>query len=85
MRVLAAAALLFTLGACGSAGTDAVTQPASPPITSKPSPYAPPPPPMPEDGIACTADVRQCPDGSFVSRNPARGCAFAPCPGAGNS
>jgi len=35
------------------------------------------------EGIFCTADVRQCPDGSFVSRNPANGCAFDSCPGAG--
>jgi hypothetical protein len=49
----------------------------------KPLPVAPPPPPMSDEGIFCTADVKQCPDGSFVSRNPANGCAFDPCPGAG--
>jgi hypothetical protein len=69
MRALAAA-LLLTLSACGTGA-------------GKPLPVAPPPPPMPDEGIFCTADVKQCPDGSFVSRNPANGCAFDPCPGAG--
>ena len=27
----------------------------------------------------CTADVFQCPDGSYVSRDPSNGCAFGPC------
>jgi hypothetical protein len=36
---------------------------------------------MPDEGIVCAADVKQCPDGSTVSRDPARGCAFNPCPG----
>jgi hypothetical protein len=47
----------------------------------KPSPIASPPPPTPGDAIVCPADVRQCPDGSYVSRDPARGCAFNACPG----
>ena len=72
-NILAAAALLLMLAACG-------TSPA-PPAAGKPSPAGPPP--MPDDPIVCTADVKQCPDGSTVSRNPARGCAFEPCPGAG--
>jgi hypothetical protein len=84
MKALAAALLLVTLGACSSGGGDAVTKPAAPPVVGKPSPYAPPPPPMPDEGIVCSADAKQCPDGSYVSRNPARGCAFAPCPGADN-
>jgi len=33
---------------------------------------------------SCPADVNQCTDGSYVSRNPAKGCAFNPCPGEGN-
>jgi hypothetical protein len=37
---------------------------------------------MPEAGGACAADVKQCPDGSFVSRNPAKDCAFDSCPAA---
>eukprot|EP01084_Bolivina_argentea_P185619 320081_1 len=28
----------------------------------------------------CTADVFQCRDGSFVSRNPNNNCEFSPCP-----
>lgn len=31
---------------------------------------------------ACSADVAQCPDGSYVSRDPANGCQFRPCPAA---
>ena len=29
--------------------------------------------------IACPQDAKQCPDGSYVSRQPP-GCQFAPCP-----
>ncbi|OGH06114.1 MAG: hypothetical protein A2W22_04370 [Candidatus Levybacteria bacterium RBG_16_35_11] len=29
--------------------------------------------------IDCTADVKQCPDGSYVSRDPANNCEFSPC------
>jgi hypothetical protein len=30
--------------------------------------------------VFCTADVMQCPDGSFVARDPSNGCEFRPCP-----
>jgi hypothetical protein len=40
----------------------------------------PPPPPLADEGMACPADVKQCADGSFVSRTAPR-CAFAACPG----
>ncbi|MHB1188066.1 hypothetical protein [Thiobacillus sp.] len=83
MKSLAAAVLLATLGACSSGGADPVAKPAAPAVAGKSLPYAPPPPPMPEEGGACPADVRQCPDGSFASRNPTKDCAFEPCPGAG--
>lgn len=33
-----------------------------------------------EAPVACTADVMECPDGTFVSRNPANNCAFYDCP-----
>lgn len=33
-----------------------------------------------EEGIACTMDAMECPDGSFVGRVPPS-CEFAPCPG----
>jgi hypothetical protein len=69
MRALAAV-LLLTVSACGTGA-------------GKPLPVAPPPPPMSDEGIFCAADVKRCPDGSFVSRNPASGCAFDLCPGAG--
>jgi len=75
IKFLAAASLLLMLGACSTIPVQ--------PAAGKPSPAAPPPPPMPDDSIVCPADVRQCPDGSYVSRNPATGCAFEPCPGAG--
>jgi hypothetical protein len=75
--------LLASLAACSSGGADTAVKPVASPKAGKLLPYAPPPPPMPETGIACAADVRQCPDGSFVSRNPDHACAFAPCPGAG--
>jgi len=80
MKTLVAVLLMAMLGACSSGGAE----PAVPPKAGKPLPYAPPPPPMPEEGIVCPADVMQCPDGRFVSRNPARGCAFDACPGTGN-
>lgn len=72
MRALGAAALLLMLGACGASQV---------PAKNGELPPAPPPPAMQEEGGACAADVRQCPDGSFVSRNPAKGCAFDACPG----
>jgi len=74
IRALAAAALLLMLAACGT----------SPSVAGKPSPAAPPPPPMSDDPIVCAADVKQCPDSTYVSRNPANGCAFDLCPGASN-
>lgn len=80
MKALAAVVLLALLGACSSGAS--VAKPETSPKTGKPLPYAPPPPPMADEGGACPADVKQCPDGSFVSRNPAQGCAFDPCPGA---
>lgn len=55
------------------------------PKTQKPAPPGPPPPEMPAEGIVCPADVRECPDGSFVARDPDNGCAFRPCPGAAPS
>lgn len=30
--------------------------------------------------MVCTMDVKQCPDGSYVSRDASRGCAFKACP-----
>ena len=32
--------------------------------------------------IVCTQDVKQCPDGSIVVRDPLNGCQFERCPGA---
>ena len=78
MKAFVAVLLLTSLAACGSAGGDAA---ASRPAAGKPLPYAPPPPSLPDEGRMCTQDARQCPDGSYVGRNAARGCAFNPCPG----
>lgn len=33
-----------------------------------------------DDGVACTMDAKECPDGSFVGRVPPN-CEFTPCPG----
>ena len=56
-------------------------KPVSGKTSGKPAlPPAPPPPEIQDDRLVCTADVKQCDDGSFVSRNPDKGCAFAPCP-----
>eukprot|EP01104_Vermistella_antarctica_P009007 TRINITY_DN22_c0_g1_i3.p1 TRINITY_DN22_c0_g1~~TRINITY_DN22_c0_g1_i3.p1 ORF type:complete len:383 (-),score=54.50 TRINITY_DN22_c0_g1_i3:45-1193(-) len=32
------------------------------------------------DQLACTDDVKECEDGSFVSRDPDNNCKFKPCP-----
>lgn len=73
---LAAAAMAITLVACSSPG-----MPSAPPAGKAALPEAPPPPLVADDAIVCPADVKACPDGSFVSRNPDQGCAFARCPG----
>jgi hypothetical protein len=80
MKVFLAALLLVTLAACNPV-LDTPAKPASSATSGKPLPYAPPPPPLPDEGGVCAADVRQCPDGSFVSRSPAASCSFDPCPG----
>jgi len=33
-----------------------------------------------DDMMVCSTDVDECPDGSFVSRDPADNCNFEPCP-----
>ncbi|MEW6120030.1 MAG: hypothetical protein AB1593_08070 [Pseudomonadota bacterium] len=59
------------LTACGA---------GAPAPASKPLPEAPPPPALQEeDRLVCPADVKECPDGSFVSRIGTR-CEFAACP-----
>jgi hypothetical protein len=84
IKALVAALSLVVLTACSSAGADSAAKSTPSAGAGKTLPFAPPPPPLREDGIACPADVKQCPDGSFVSRNPASSCAFEPCPGASN-
>ena len=81
MKVLVAAVMLLSLAGCGSTGAD-TPKPARTPASGKAAlPIAPPPPLLADDPIVCTADVKQCADGSYVSRNPNKGCAFARCPG----
>jgi hypothetical protein len=75
--------LLLALTACNSNGADTGTKPAPKPATGKTLPEAPPPPPLQEEGGSCAADVKQCADGSFVSRDASNSCAFNPCPGEG--
>ncbi len=29
--------------------------------------------------VACTMEAKQCPDGSYVGRDPAMNCQFRPC------
>jgi hypothetical protein len=83
MKALFAAVLLLILTACNPVlGPSA--KPVSKSTTGEPLPYAPPPPPLADEGVACAADVRQCKHGSFVSRNPDSGCEFDPCPGETN-
>ncbi len=38
------------------------------------------PPAADEDGVMCTMDARECPDGSYVGRTGPH-CEFTPCPG----
>lgn len=33
--------------------------------------------------VFCTEEAKMCPDGTYVSRNPANNCAFDPCPAVG--
>ena len=37
------------------------------------------------DRVACAQDARQCPDGSYVARNPDNNCEFEECPAANNT
>ncbi|MBI1285360.1 MAG: hypothetical protein GC183_13670 [Thiobacillus sp.] len=80
MKAFLSILVLFALAACNPV-LDTPTKPAPRANSGKPLPYAPPPPPLPDEGVACAADVRQCPDGSFVSRKPDLSCSFNPCPG----
>ena len=73
MRVLAAAALLLTLAACGAVPPR--------PAAAKPAPPGPPPPPMPDIPLVCPAETKLCPNGRSVGRNPANECEFDVCPG----
>lgn len=70
--------MAITLAACSVPDTPKPARPSAGKVTL---PEAPPPPLVADDPIVCPADVKTCPDGSFVSRNPNKGCAFARCPG----
>ena len=78
MRALVLTALVLALAGC-----NAELPSANPSPRVKPAPHTGvdvPPPPLDESGRVCTADVQACPDGSYVSRNPDKGCAFNACP-----
>lgn len=36
--------------------------------------------PVVAEATTCIMDVQACPDGSYVSRDPAKNCAFRTCP-----
>jgi len=36
--------------------------------------------PVVPEATTCIMDVQACPDGSYVSRDPAKNCAFRTCP-----
>jgi len=78
IKVLAAAALAITLAACSAPDTPKPVRSSAGKVAL---PAAPPPPLVADDSRMCPADVKACLDGSFVSRNPNKGCAFARCPG----
>ncbi len=60
-------------------GTTGQSAPPSPGETTSSDGAGGSTPPSPP-GTACTADAKQCPDGSYVGRT-GPDCAFAPCPG----
>ena len=81
IKFLLAAVMGLALAACSSPGTGP-SKPSRGASGKAALPEAPPPPVVADAPIICTADVKQCPDGSYVSRNPDNGCAFNSCPGA---
>ncbi|MBT9569296.1 MAG: hypothetical protein IV085_13485 [Thiobacillus sp.] len=82
IRLLLAAALSLGLAACAAPGGDPSAPARKAGSGTGALPEAPPPPAVAEDPMMCTMDAKMCPDGSYVSRNPNKGCAFNPCPGA---
>ena len=78
IRALVAISLAIGLAACAAPDSGAGRDTRGGKVAL---PEAPPPPTVADDPIMCTMDARQCPDGSYVSRNPAKGCAFNACPG----
>lgn len=82
MKALAVAVMLLSLAGCGLTGTDTAKSPRTLASGKVALPTAPPPPPLPDDAVACPADAKLCADGSYVSRNATQGCAFNPCPDA---
>jgi hypothetical protein len=58
-------------------GQSLITPSPTPSPSPSPSPTGPT---IPPEDVACTADVKECPDGSFVARDPQNGCQFPACP-----
>lgn len=70
--------IAFSLLLLGCA--EQTTQATPTPFPTTPSPAASAiPTPVPSVTV-CTADVSECPDGSFVGRDSENNCAFKPCP-----
>ena len=71
-------------GETNNGGLEAPEEPAPLPPATEPSedpgdPVVEPDSPEEAGPVACTLDVQQCPDGSYVGRV-APNCEFAPCP-----
>ena len=60
--------VLTVVSVHGQANSPDVSDPLPPPIVDG------------EDMVACSQDVRECTDGSFVSRDAKIGCEYEPCP-----
>jgi hypothetical protein len=58
-----------------------IVQPPSAPVTPPVTPITPPVTPINTPPVAtCPQEFFTCPNGTKVTRNPARSCAFDPCP-----
>jgi hypothetical protein len=65
--------VVIVLAAAG--GYSVLNQSKAPAVTTSPTPTTPV-----EEGVVCTQDAKECPDGSFVGRE-GPNCEFAACPG----
>lgn len=68
LHILVATALLFFIIGCTEA--EETQEVVETPIEEEPE----------EERVMCPADVQECPDGSYVSRDPDNNCEFFACP-----